>query len=295
MLHWESRSHEISDEQSSTSLRAEERENSDASSRVCAATYENDRASAKSMGAILKVVPVKVWSANPINCVNTYAFIDEGSNINMCSSRLADRLGVPISATNVKLLTSNAESVLDRKIESLMVQGIDELERFKVKEAFVVDEVVDVRSSIPTNDLVQRFPHLSGLNFPSLDEGQIDLLFGCDLHRAFLIKDALVGNPGSPCGLHTALGWTIYGVDDGEQEGIESPELMVNFIDARDISDDSCNNLLKLLARDFEGCDDVAAAPVLSQDKKRALGILNHTCKRVDGHISVGLLWRDGN
>ena len=93
-----------------------------------------------------------------------------------------------------------------------MVQGIDELEIFKVKEAFVVDEVVDVRSSIPTNNLVQRFPHLNSLNFPSLDEGQIDLLLGCDLHRAFLIKDALVGNPGSPCGLHTALGWTIYGV-----------------------------------------------------------------------------------
>ena len=295
LLHWESRSHEISNEQSSTSLRADERENPDASSRVCAATYENDWASAKSMGAIFKVVSVKVWSANSSNCVSTYAFIDEGSNINMCSSRLADRLGIPISATNVKLLTSNAESVLDRKIDSLMVQGINELERFKVKEAFVVDEVVDVQSSIPTNDLVQRFPHLSGLNFPSLDEGQIELLLGCDLHRAFLIKDVLVGNPGSTCGLHTALGWTIYSVAEGEQEGTESPELMVNFLGAQDNSDDSCDNLLKLLARDFEGCDDVAAAPVLSQDERRALGILNHTCKRVDGHISVGLLWRDGN
>ena len=243
MLHWESRSHEISNEQSSTSLRADKRENPDASSRVCAATYENDRASAKSMGAIFKVVPVKVWSANSSNCVSTYAFIDEGSNINMCSSRLADRLEIPISATNVKLLTSNAESVLDRKIDSLMVQGIDDLKRFKVKEAFVVDEVVDLRSSIPTNDLVQRFPHLSGLNFPSLDEGQIDLLLGCDLHRAFSVKDALVENPGSPCGRHTALGWTIYGVDEGEYEGIESPELMVNFMGAQDNSDDSCDNL----------------------------------------------------
>ena len=120
LLHWESRSHEISNEQSSTSVRADEKGNPDVSSRVCATTYENERASAKSMGEILKVVPVKVWSANPSNCVSTYAFIDEGSNINMCSSRLADRLGVPISATNVKLLTSNAESVLDQKIESLM-------------------------------------------------------------------------------------------------------------------------------------------------------------------------------
>ena len=206
---------------------------------------------------------------------------------------IAGRLEIPTSAANVKLLTSNAELVSDRKIESLMGQGIDELERYKVKE--VQDEVVDIRSSIPTNELAQRFPHLSGLKFPSSNEQYVDLLFGCDLHRAFLIKDALVGDPGSPSGLHAALGWTIYDVGEGEQEVIKSLELMVNFIDAQDISDDSCDSLLKLLAQDFEECHDVAAAPAFSQDKRRALGIFHHTCKKTVGHISVGLLWRDGD
>ena len=64
----------------------------------------------------------------------------------------------------------------------------------------------------------------------------------------FLITHELVRNPGSPCWLDTTFGWTIYDVGEGEQEGIESAELMVNFIDARDISDDSCDNLLKLFA-----------------------------------------------
>ena len=31
----------------------------------------------------------------------------------------------------------------------------------------------------------------------------------------------------------------------------------MNFIDARGIGDDSCDNLRKLFAQDFEGCDDV--------------------------------------
>ena len=75
---------EISNEQSSTFLRADERRNPDASSRVSAATCENERASAKSMDAIFKVVPVKVWSANVSNCVSKYAFIGEGSDVNMC-------------------------------------------------------------------------------------------------------------------------------------------------------------------------------------------------------------------
>ena len=88
LQHWESRPQEILNEQSSTSLQADERRNLDACSRVCAATCENDQSSAKSMGAIFKVMPVKVCSANVSNCVSTYAFIDKGSNINMCSSRL---------------------------------------------------------------------------------------------------------------------------------------------------------------------------------------------------------------
>ena len=132
-LHWESRLYEISHERLSTTLRADEGRNPDASSIVCTTTCGNEQFSEKSMGAIFRVAPVKVWSANSSTYVNTYAFIDEGSNINMCSSRLINRLGVSTSATNVKLLTSNAESVLHRKIESLMVQGIDELGRFKVK------------------------------------------------------------------------------------------------------------------------------------------------------------------
>ena len=99
-----------------------------------------------------------------------------------------------------------------------------------------------------------------------------------------------MGNPGSSCGPHTAFGWTIYGVDEVKQEGIGSADLIVNFIDARNISDDSCDSLLKLFAQDFDEWDDVAAASVLSQDERQALGILHHTCKRVDGHIFVELL-----
>ena len=58
-------------------------------------------------------------------------------------------------------------------------------------------------------------------------------------------------NSGSLSGLHTALFWTIYGVDEGKEEGIESPEFMVIFADARDISDDSCDNLIEIVCPIF--------------------------------------------
>ena len=102
---------------------SEEREmEQDSSSVVCAATQQNDCPSSHGVvSSILKVVPVRVWTNDPGKHVLTYAFIDEGSNINMCSRHQAKRLGVSTLATNVKLLTSNAISVLDRKINDLVI------------------------------------------------------------------------------------------------------------------------------------------------------------------------------
>ena len=273
----------------------EEREiEQDSGSVVCAATQQDDCfSSLGGVSSILKVVPVKVWANDPGEHVLTYAFIDEGSNINMCSSHLAKRLGVSTSATNVQLLTSNAISVLDRKIDDLVIQGVNELEAFRVGEAFVVDNVIDVSSSIPTNDLVQRHSHLRRLKFPELEEGRVDLLLGCDMHRAFLIKDVLVGNPGSPCGLHTALGWTIFGTDKGNIEAVGSPQLMVNFMTTLGDEDRSCEQLIKLFSQDFDDIDENKDDTSLSQEDKRALYILNDTVKKVDDHFSVGLLWKD--
>ena len=97
----------------------------DSRSVVCAASQQDDCPSLQgAVSSILKVVPVKVWTNDPVKPVLTYAFIDEGSNINVCSSHLGERLGVSTSATNVKLLTSNAISVLDRKIDNSVIQGV---------------------------------------------------------------------------------------------------------------------------------------------------------------------------
>ena len=42
---------------------------------------------------IFKVVPVKVWFSDPTKYEYTYAFIDEGSSVNLCAAGLTKRLG----------------------------------------------------------------------------------------------------------------------------------------------------------------------------------------------------------
>ena len=162
----------------------------DSGSVVCAATQKDDCLfSQEAVSVVLKVVPVKVWANDPVEHNLIYAFIDEGSNLNMCSSHLAKRLGVQHQRLIlICLRVMQFQFSIAGSMTWSVIQGVNELEAFRVREAFVVDYVVDVSFSVPINDLVQRYSHLRILKFSVLEEGRADLLLDCDLHLAFLIK-----------------------------------------------------------------------------------------------------------
>ena len=62
-----------------------------------------------------------------------------------------------------------------------------------------------------------------------LKDNRVELLLGTDLHQAYLHRNVLVGKPGEPCGLHTALGWVIYGKDGEDREIKNESQVTVNF------------------------------------------------------------------
>ena len=117
----------------------------------------------------------------------------------------------------------------------------------------------------------------------------MDLLIGIGLHEAYIASDLKLGEPGQPYGMHTALGWTIYGKDATSQR---PTRVMVNFIRQEHPPDVSCQQVLKALTGDFE---DIGAPQerCMSVEDKRALDIMQKTVKEVDGHLSLGLLWKD--
>ena len=125
-------------------------------------------------------------------------------------------------------------------MDGLGIQGIDEPAAFFVKDALVVKELVDVSPSIPTQEIAECYPHLKNLSFPLLKDNKMELLLGTDLHQAYLHQNVLVGKPGEPCGLHTALGWVIYGKDGEDREIKNESQVMVNFLDGK-VKDESCD------------------------------------------------------
>ena len=150
---------------------------------------------------------------------------------------------------------SNVTPFMKKNVQNLEIQRIKKLATFLIQVAFVVDEVVDVSSSIPTNQMVQAFPHFWELSFPALKE-KVDLLLGCNLHQAYVSKKILIREPGSPSGLHTSLEWTIYGRDESNQKLLRNPQIVVNFMITAEHNAESRKQLLDVLEQDFRNCDE---------------------------------------
>ena len=91
---------------------------------------------------------MKVWAQDKSEHVCTYAFIDEGFNVNLCSDRLAALSAILVAVTHVELVTSNATFLMKKKVQNLAIQGTKESAAFLIQDAFVVNEVIDVSFSI---------------------------------------------------------------------------------------------------------------------------------------------------
>ena len=225
---------------------------------------------------IFKVVPVKVWASSPYHCIYTHAFIDEGFGVNMCSASLIRQLGIEVKDCDVELWITNGVSRENKMaVEPMSIKGIAEDSSFEVKDALIVEDFVDVGWSIPRKELTEGYPHLQEINFPQLDGKKVDLLIGSGLHEAYIASDLKLGEPGQPYGIHTALGWTIYGKDATSQR---PARVMVNFIRQEHPPDFSCQQVLKALTGDFEDID-APQERCMSVEDKRTLDIMRKTVK----------------
>ena len=166
-------------------------------------------------------------------------------------------------------------------------------QRFKLKIALIVDEIVDVNFSIPTNELSSPYSHLQDIDFHEIRNGKVELLLGSDFHQAYQLQDLRTGEQGDPSGLRTILGWTIYGTNGGDQE-IHPPKMMVNFLACKEKPKESCEKILEVLSLDFRDVK-LPKQPCLSLEDKSAMEILNKTVEKVGNHYSVGLLWKEDN
>ena len=245
---------------------------------------ENDRNQLSATG--LAVLPVRVKAPGCDKTVETYAFLDNGSTASFCSEELVRELGLSGRQTTLSLTTMEKEqSKTDCCIVSLEVLDLDEVNLIELPSVFTRKKLPVAAENVATQDDIDRWPHLSGIQLPKVD-ANVGLLIGSDAPEVLEPKEVRPSSQGGPYATRTVFGWVVNGPLGRVQSSCTST---ANFIKAdlelNEQFRSDCN-------REFN--DSVyTCEPSLSQNDKRALEIMNETATLMNGHYEIALPWKN--
>ena len=126
----------------------------------------------------LGIIPVKVRGKGGSKVIETYALLNNGSEVTLCHEQLVKELGLDGQRFEFTLTGMTGSEKVDSKLVDLVVKSIDdsvEVELCSVKT--VVNMPISASCIAKREDLV-RSPHLRGIEIPSIEHGEVCLLIG---------------------------------------------------------------------------------------------------------------------
>ena len=152
------------------------------------------------------VVPVKVKAKGKEAVVETYAFLDPGSNTSFCTDQLTERLGATRMKTTLSLTTTSHK---DAKSQSLVVcLEISDLcgnHTIELPNVFSRPSLPVTIDDIPRQTDVDRWAYLNGIHIPHID-AEIELLVGNDAAKVLEPKEIRESKDGVPSTVRTLFG-----------------------------------------------------------------------------------------
>ncbi|XP_052777363.1 uncharacterized protein LOC128214763 [Mya arenaria] len=234
----------------------------------------------------LRIVPVAVHRGS--KTVQTYALLDAGSDVTLCSDSLVKRLDAKgKSFIEFSITTVNGSKKKKKGIEfHAEVSSIDGHGHLTLQRVWSVERLSVSLDSLPRRLELAKWDHLAGIELPNIDANEVGLLIGSDTPEAFWVEEERRGKRSEPYAilLRSILGWTIIGPTCKVSAHLN---VNVHYQQA-----DVLQQMHKLWSTDFPEyvADDKRE---MSQDDRRALGMMMQTITQEDGHYKIGLPWRD--
>lgn len=232
----------------------------------------------------LRIVPVVIEGSS--GQVKTYALLDEGSDVTLCTDKLVKRLGATGRPREFTITTVNHSSERRNGLEvSLKVSPIDKSETVVLNRVWSVERLPISLSSLPDRSVLGKWSHLKGINLPRIEKGQVELLIGSDTPEVFWVEDERRGKRGEPYAIRSILGWSILG-PTGKNDSFSCAN--VNFQHTSDVQIE----IERLWETDFPDREP-GNSTGMSLEDRRALSIMEGTLEKDGGHFKLGLPWRD--
>ncbi|XP_077997089.1 uncharacterized protein LOC144450360 [Glandiceps talaboti] len=248
----------------------------------------------------LQVIPVKVGGIDgggPM--VETYAFLDNGSDTTICLNSLVDKLGLMGKPINYTLSTLNAEKVQKGREVQLDVKCLHGAQGVRLDKVWTTDNLPITGSSIPNSRDAREWSHLKGIELPELDNKEVTILIGNDVPEAHWVLEERLGQRKQPYAVRTLLGWTLI----GPMGGIKDNDANINFINIDQAlncdvpiqcSESISSQLYRMYNAEFnESLIDTKEC--MSLEDRRAKAIMDNSVCIRNGHYQLALPWRYDN
>jgi len=148
-------------------------------------------------------------------------------------------------------------------VVAVKLNGLQGTELISITSVLVVKELPNFNASIRTNEVVSKYYHLSGLNFPEISKQKVEILIGAHVWQAHVIHESVEGEPDQPRALRTGLGWTLFGPDPRTRG---SKGYAVNCVQSA--NDIQYERKKRMFNYDFPDNSQVSDAPYSVEDKQ---------------------------
>ena len=230
----------------------------------------------------LSVVPVQVRTKRKSETVETYAFLDSGSNTSFCTESLLEKLKEQGKKTKLSLTTMHGKGPpVQCSVVELEVFDLDNQNRAELSRVYSTPSLPVCSDCIGKQEDIERWPYQRDIVIPHIN-AEIGLLIGSDVPEILQPYEVWLSENGGPYASKTLLGplW---------REDSSVP--IVNYIQTN--STGSLNERFeKFCNMEF---NDVTyeTKPSMSQNDKKALGIMEQAAKLVNVHYEIGLPWKN--
>ena len=129
---------------------------------------------------------VTVWGVTQRRCVTTYAFLDEGSDVTLCTKKLADRLNLKGTKICFSLATINGTEQRSGIKVDLNLHGVNDQQHIlSLQDVVAVPALPDLRESVPDHADIERYSDLlQNAAMTCLQNKSVELLIGADVQAA---------------------------------------------------------------------------------------------------------------
>lgn len=241
---------------------------------------------------IFRIVPVKLHHND--RTVNTFAYLDDGSNVTTMEEELAYELDLECSANENLCVKWSFGKIRRTELESrrvsVKISGVHA--NATVYDLHNVRTVTDLALPYQTisSNWLTTYKHFEGLPITTYDNARPRILIGLQYSKLMVSQKTVEGLWSEPIACKTRLGWVVQGPDGCSNKMVENT-YSANICECQPNADTGLHSLVK----NFFSWDDFGVKNnelIESKDVQRARKILHSTTRKVGGRYETGLLWR---